>query len=45
MNTPRRNKRKFKYVLIGPIFVETDHLQFYLVAKGCRQKSQQQSWG
>lgn len=29
-------KKKIKYVLIGPAFVETDLLQFYLVAEGLR---------
>lgn len=36
MSTPRRHKRKFKYVLIALIFVETDHPQFYFIAEGCR---------
>lgn len=36
MNTLRRQKKKFKYALFGPVFVETDLLQCYLFAKGCR---------
>lgn len=34
MNTLRRQKKKFKYALIVPVSVETDLLQFYLVAEG-----------
>lgn len=36
MSTLRRQKKKFKYALIGPVFVGTDLLQFYLVAEACR---------
>lgn len=54
MSTLRRQKKKFKYALIGPVFVGTDLLQFYLVAEACRLsllgtlnqvvQSQQESW-
>lgn len=36
MNSLRRQKNNVKYALIGPIFVESDLLQFYLVAERCR---------